>query len=94
MIHNRRLREDHERLGPLSDIVRLNLAYLLRNMDDPKKSIPTFAFGEPRQISGRRVYHVNLILRLSPKGRKTEHLVRYRLVLSRSGLTRLELVED
>lgn len=94
VIHNRRLREDHERLGPLSDIVRLNLAYLLRNMDDPKKSIPTFAFGEPREISGRRVYHVNLILRLSPKGRKNEHLVRYRLVLSRSGLTRLELVED
>lgn len=29
VIHNRRPWADHERLGPISDIVRLNLAYLL-----------------------------------------------------------------
>lgn len=61
-------------------------------MDDPKKSIPTFAFGELREIRGRRVYHVNIIPRLSLKGRGTGDLVRYRLVLSRGELERLEVV--
>ena len=63
-------------------------------MDDPKKSIPTFAFGEPREIRGRRVYHVNIIPQISLKGRGTGALVRYRLVLSRGGLERLEVVGE
>lgn len=92
LIHNRRLRKTHKRLDTLSDTIRLNLDHVLRSMDDPKKSVPTFALGEPTEIVGRRIYHVNLVVCLSQKGDTARHYSRHRLVLSREGLVRLEPV--
>lgn len=90
VLHNRRLRDSHTRLDTISDIIRFKLDPFFHNMDDPRKTMPTFATAEPSRISGTRVYHINLIVCLSDKSGNTSHCSRYRLVVSRSGLMRIE----
>lgn len=94
IIHNKRLRDSHTRLESLSDIIRFKLDHILDNMDDPKKTMPTFATGEPMEISGNRVYHINLIVCLSRKSGIISHNTRYRLVVNRNGIVRIKPIAD
>ncbi len=90
VIHNGRLRDAHTRLENLSDIIRFKLGSMLTNMDDPVKTIPTFATETPMEISGNRVYHINLIIRLARKSGGAVSFSRYRLSMSRTGLVRID----
>jgi hypothetical protein len=90
VVRNDRLRKAHTRLADLSDIVRLKLDEFLREMDAPEKTFPVFAGEKVTDVTGKRVYHINLIIGISRIGEGTRQKMRYRLVLSRKGLERIE----
>lgn len=79
----------------ITDVQRLNIARLLHRMDDPWES---YNFVHPTQgtiesTRCRRVYHVNVILRLStPDG--FSQMERCRAVLNKKGLLRIELFNE
>ncbi|MBU0678094.1 MAG: hypothetical protein KJ626_08235 [Verrucomicrobia bacterium] len=83
----RRVFADHEVDG-VNDIMRLNVQEFLRKMDDPKKELFVMDDEGYHRISGARVYYINLILRLVYDGKSTH--TRYRLVLNRKGIKRIE----
>jgi hypothetical protein len=77
-------------LNAISDIFRFDVSRFLSKMDDPRK--PLFALTKKgyKKISGKRVYHVNLILRIVRN--KEEELKRFRLILTKKGIDRIEPV--
>ena len=94
LIRNDRLGKSHTRLADLSDIIRFKLDRCLREMDDPEKTFPMFVDDAVLDVTGRRVYHINLIVGLSRSGEGLKTRVRYRLVLSRKGLERIEELDS
>jgi len=74
----------------INDIVRLNVLKFLSKMDNPKKPVYVPDGDSYLKIHGRRVYHVNMILKYSTKTRVVYR--RFRIVLSRSGIKRIEEV--
>ncbi|HUT24346.1 MAG TPA: hypothetical protein VM492_08400 [Sumerlaeia bacterium] len=89
---SRRIRSAYEssRIEGINDIMRFNVRRFLTRMDDPKK--PLFVADEEgyHAIRARRTYHVNLIIRFSAGGRSSYR--RFRIVLSRSGIRRIDEV--
>jgi hypothetical protein len=85
----RQIFSDHEIAG-VNDIMRLNIQEFLRKMDDPKKELFIMDDEGYQRIHGTRVYHLNLVARLVHEGNPT--LKRYRIVLTRSGIARIETV--
>lgn len=81
----------HIRLEALSHILRLTMNSWLTHMDDPHSPIEYMQNGARRQMQADRVYHVNLILRLS-SGKKTQpsRYFQYRIILNRDGILRIE----
>jgi hypothetical protein len=74
----------------INDIMRLNVLKFLSKMDNPKKSIYVCDGQSYRKISGKRVYHLNMIMKYSTKDKTLWK--RFRIVLSRSGIKRIEEV--
>ena len=72
----------------LSDIMRFNVAYLLKYMDDPVTDIYVLNDEDYQVIPGKRVYHVNIVLRFCAKERNQYR--RLRLVLDKNGIKRIE----
>jgi len=91
-INNKSLRENHSRLENLTDIFRFNLERILKEMDSPEKTIPSFAFSPPKKISGKRIYHLYLITGLSESDSEQRQL--YRLNVSRNGIEKIELISS
>jgi hypothetical protein len=89
-IDSRQLMKEHTRVEAVSEIVRIKLDRFLEEMDDSKKLLRTWRKGEMVAVKGRRVYHINLILRLSSYGEET--LSRYRLIMNKQGILRIEEV--
>ena len=75
----------------INDIMRLNIAKFLSKMDNPKKPIYILDGDNYRKTHGKRVYHINMIMKYSIKN-ATIRYKRFRLVLSRSGIKRIEEV--
>jgi hypothetical protein len=72
------------------DIMRFNVQNFLRSMDNPEKKIFITTPRGYRKSFGKRVYHINIITHfLSDRG---EQLRRFRLVLNRDGIRRIEEV--
>ncbi|MGE4292530.1 MAG: hypothetical protein AB7E32_10000 [Desulfovibrio sp.] len=72
------------------DITRLGVHEFLRNMDEPGEPLYVLDGDACRRITGSKVYHVNMIrTRRSPEGL---HCRRYRIVLDRDGIKRIERV--
>ena len=72
------------------DIMRFNLRHFLEKMDNPGKEIfMPDGRGGIAAVKGRRVYHVNVVVHSRMEGQK-DSIRRFRLVLSRSGIKRLE----
>jgi hypothetical protein len=97
----RRLMTYHTRLESITEILRLKLDSWLAEMDEPKETLACVVDGRRTEVPARRVYHVNLVLglRRAPvccrTGRRTGEapvLFRYRLVVSRDGIERIERV--
>jgi hypothetical protein len=74
----------------INDIMRLNVLKFLNKMDNPKKGVYVCDGQSYRKISGRRVYHLNMIMKYSMKDKSLWK--RFRIVLSRSGIKRIEEV--
>jgi hypothetical protein len=74
----------------VTDIARFHLGRFLSRMDDPEADVPVLGEEDrPGRRSGSRVYHVNMVIKLtSAQGVRYE---RVRLVLTRQGIKRLEL---
>ncbi|MDD4816786.1 MAG: hypothetical protein PHI85_02310 [Victivallaceae bacterium] len=77
------------------DIMRLNVRNFLMKMDNPER--PVFVPDDTREtvhvVQGKRVYHVNIVMHYSMEGHEDRY-TRYRLVLSRNGIKRINYVGD
>jgi hypothetical protein len=90
-----KIRNYHKRLESLTEIIRLNLDYWFVNMDDPANQLACLRNGTITTVMANRVYHVNLVVSLTDCNQPEEQrsLFRYRMVLTRDGILRIELVE-
>ena len=77
-------------ISGINDILRLNISRFLNKMDNPNK--PIFILSPEGYKKGRakRVYHMNMIIKCSVA--EVENYVRYRIVLTRHGIKRIEQV--
>ena len=87
--HLERLYYDYP-VESINDIMRLNVSKFLSKMDNPKKPVYVPDGDSYQRVHGRRVYHVNMILKYSTRTRVVYR--RFRIVLSRSGIKRIEEV--
>ena len=71
------------------NIYRLNIRHWLNKMDNPIRQICCSDGKEVLSLAAHRDYHVNIIVRIGGKN-CIEQYVRYRLVLCRNGIRRLE----
>jgi hypothetical protein len=76
----------------VTDILRFNVTEFLRRMDDPTRELFVMDEDGYQRIKGARVYHLNLILHL--RGSEKDELLRYRVVLTRKGIKRIEPVRS
>ncbi len=75
----------------INDIMRLNVSRFLYKMDNPKKPIYVHTSGDQyKKIYGKRMYHMNMIIKYTMKDRVLYK--RFRIVLSRGGIKRIENV--
>lgn len=93
-IDSQRFMKNHRRLEALADIMRLKLDAWMQNMDDPVNELRRVKDATIERVPARRVYHMTLIVGLSEKGvDAAPSYFRYRLVLTREGIVRIEEVE-
>ena len=81
---------EKDELKTISDIFRFDVSRFLNKMDDPHKPLYVLTDNGFKKIYGRRVYHINLILRIVRDNK--EQLKRFRLVLTKKGIERIEPV--
>ena len=75
----------------LVDIMRFNFSRFLRHMDNPvKKIFLPDGKGGITTTEAKRVYHVNIVVRYGMKGRSDSY-ARFRIVLSRNGIKRINI---
>ena len=74
----------------VNDIMRFNIQDFLRKMDDPNKELFVMNDEGYHRVTGTRVYHINLIIKLI--GNKHQSYTRYRVILNRKGIKRIEKV--
>lgn len=86
------------RMFHFTDIMRFGVQKYLQKMEDP---VSTIHYYDPEKRScdrtrARRVYHVNMVLKYSKFSEKVESIKyeRYRLVLDRDGIRRIEFVKE
>jgi len=77
-------------LEGLNDIVRFNVAELVRRAGRPRKTLYALADGSYRKVKADRVYHLNVVL--SHGSGMPEIGRRYRVVLNRRGIKRIDTV--
>ncbi len=79
-------------LNSITDIFRFDVSRFLTKMDDRKKMLFVLTENGYKKIFGKRVYHVNLIQRIFHE--EGVELKRYRLVLTKKGIDRIEPVAN
>ncbi len=93
-----RIASIRERIDTLDEISRFSVRQFLEHMDEPRKGLvavtePTAYGREPavrlRPVAARKVYHANLVLRVSSPGSPAT-LRKYRIILTRNGIVRIE----
>jgi hypothetical protein len=75
----------------VNDIIRFNISRFLNKMDNPSKTIYTLKDDKVQIIDGKRIYHLNLIIKIS-REEKVQYQ-RVRLILSRNGIERIDQIE-
>ncbi|MCZ7647631.1 MAG: hypothetical protein M5U26_20635 [Planctomycetota bacterium] len=101
-VYAERVFQVRQRVDQLDEILRFSVANFLRHMDEPRKGLvaarqaraPGESGAAPRvrlrHVTALKVYHVNLVLRLRRGGAEPPVLKRYRLILTRDGIVRVE----
>lgn len=74
----------------INDILRFNVERFLNKMDNPRKALYVLTDESFKKIYGERVYHVNMVIKYT-MGQTVMHK-RFRLVLNRNGIKRIEKV--
>jgi len=93
-IDSARFMSSHRRLEALADIMRFKLDAWLANMDDPISTLHRLNGDTIENVPAQRVYHINLIVGLSEQCHEgSPTYFRYRLILTREGIVRIEEVE-
>lgn len=82
-----RIRHRHS-ANDVIDIMRFNVQHFLRSMDNPEKKIFLPFKSGYRKAFGMRVYHINMITYFIID--KQEYLRRFRIILNRDGIRRIE----
>ena len=70
--------------------MRLNIRRFLGKMDNPAKELflPDDDGETIRRITGKRLYHVNIVVRYGMVGREDRY-TRYRIILGRNGIRQI-----
>ena len=74
----------------VTDITRYSVARMTQKMGNPKRQLYITDGEDYKRISARKVHHINFIIRYSENGKS--NLKRFRLVMDRGGIRRLEEV--
>jgi hypothetical protein len=97
-LYSQRLNETIEGFEGVNDIIRFNLSSLRGRMDAPIENVQMI---HPRThelltVSCPRVYHVNLVLRVTAGDKSDEiaRLERIRIVLDQNGIKRVEAIHN
>ncbi len=77
-------------ISGVNDIIRINIVEFLHKMANPKKKLYLLTPNGYKRIYGERVYHLNLILKYNLK--EVSLLRRYRIILNKNGIKRIEEV--
>ena len=91
-IQNQMLKNYHKRVENITDIIRIKFDDLFTHMDEPEKKTASFAWNPPREITGKRVYHVYVITEINEEKTNKQTSGNYRLILSRNGIERIERI--
>lgn len=83
---------NNRQIESINDIMRFNVSRFLGKMDDPQKPIYTAGETDYHRIYGERVYHLNMITRYVLEN--TVQYKRFRIVLNRDGIKRIESVAN
>ncbi len=75
----------------VNDIMRFNINRFLTRMDNPSRKIYTLKGDEMNTLRGDRVYHFNLIMKIAMESETLYK--RVRIILSRSGIKRIEEID-
>ena len=89
-LDGRKFFKNHERMESVTEIIRLELHKFMQLMDDPDQ---VYFYTDKSAIKKkrlRRVYHLNIIVAMSDRGRRPSKLLHYRIVLNRDGIVRIE----
>lgn len=76
------------RIDGVTNILRMNVSRFLHRMDDPQKQLWICDDAGYREISGERVYHINMVVQSQSAGARDQQ--RYRIVLNKDGIKRIE----
>lgn len=89
-IESRKLILNHPRLYSLREILRLDMKQWFRKMDKAEESLFRLTPDGLKQVMARRVYHINLIVRLEVGGnQKSAILHRYRITANRKKILQI-----
>ncbi|MCP4153660.1 MAG: hypothetical protein GY757_38380 [bacterium] len=72
----------------VNDIMRFNVSRFLSKMDNPSRKVFTLNEGEIKELPGSRVYRINLIIKVTRDKKIT--CTRYRIILTRDGIKRID----
>jgi hypothetical protein len=76
-------------INGLNDIMRFNISRFVKKTDNPQKPLYIPSDGDYEKIMGEKVYHLNLVVRYR-RGKSEEFYQRFRVVLNRDGIKRIE----
>ncbi len=77
-------------ISGVNDIMRFNINAFVQRSGDPRKDLFVLEGGDYRKIKGERVYHLNMIVKYG--GSAQSHFKRFRIVLNRRKIKRIEAV--
>jgi hypothetical protein len=81
---------DRASIRDVNDILRFNVEEFVRHLGSVDKPVHSLVGDQVSLIHGDRVHHLNVILRYGAKGEDTFR--RYRIILNRDGIKRIETV--
>ncbi|TNF99695.1 MAG: hypothetical protein EP297_05070 [Gammaproteobacteria bacterium] len=74
----------------INDITRLSVSRFVRKMDNPKKALFVTNGSGYQRTNGSKVYHLNMVIKQSSQDKDIYN--RFRIVLNRRGIKRIEEV--
>ncbi len=93
-LFNKKIKQFHVRRKDLSDVIRFNIRGFLRYADDPIQFLSKWNVDKKKieDIPVSKVYHLNLVLKLTSfKGKKVNkiHYKKFRVIIDQQGIKRV-----